>query len=113
MTEVLPYLKKAVSIANIPIRISHFPFCLLGQLNKYNTWIKVQQKVIINNADFIISIEPKDQHDAKDENCKKCRYDEICFGLRKDYVALYGFEELKIVKDKKIKDFESYVQNIL
>jgi MoaA/NifB/PqqE/SkfB family radical SAM enzyme len=114
MTEVLPYLKKAVSAAVVRIRITHFPFCLLGELNKYNTWIKIQGKTIIDNPNFIITIEPKDMHDRKSESCKKCRYDKICFGLREGYVALYGFDELKPVAGPKIKDFETYyAQNIL
>lgn len=114
MTEVLPYLKKAVSAALVEIRITHFPFCLLGKLNKYNTWIKTQGKTIIDNPNFIITIEPKDKHDRKGEGCKKCRYDKICFGLREGYVALYGLDELKPVAGRKIKDFKTYyVQNIL
>lgn len=106
MTEVLPYLKKAVSAAVVRINIAHFPFCLLGKLNKYNTWIKTQSKTIIDNPNFIITIEPKDKHDRKGKSCKKCRYDKICFGLREGYVALYGFDELKPVAGRQIKDFK-------
>lgn len=106
MTEVLPYLKKAVSAAVVKMSIIHFPFCLLGELNKYNTWIRTQGKTVIDNPNFIITIEPKDKHDRKGESCKKCQYDKICFGLKEGYVALYGLDELKPVAGRQIKDFK-------
>lgn len=56
--------------------------------------------------------EPKDKHDRKDESCKKCRYDNICFGLRENYAKLFGFGELKPVKSKKIKDLKAYFKQI-
>jgi len=106
MATVIPQIKKTIKAGGMNIALNHFAPCLLGNLIIYSNWFKQQKKVVIDNPNYLITIEPKDWHDAKDKSCQGCRFDNVCFGLRKGYVEIYGFNELKPVAGKKIKDFK-------
>jgi len=110
MTDAVPYIKKALQAnsGKTKISVQHLPFCVLGEANKYNIWVKVQKKTVIDNPNFVITIEPKNAHDRKDKGCAGCRYDNICYGIREGYADFYGFGELKPVKGKKIDDFRIF-----
>ena len=45
--------------------------------------------------------------------CNDCVLKDICSGPRKDYVKIYGFSELKTIKDKKVlSDIIKRIKNI-
>jgi len=106
MATVIPYIKRTIKAGNMNIALNHFVPCLLENLIIYSNWFKQQKKVVIDNPNYLITIEPKDWHDAKDKSCKRCKFDNVCFGLRRGYVEIYGFNELKPVVGRKIKDFK-------
>jgi hypothetical protein len=109
MKEVVPYLRQAVKkVPGKIIMIVHLPFCLLGDLVFYNTWVKFQKKVVLDNPNYKITIEPKDASSVKNVHCKKCRYDNICFGVRNSYTDIYGLKEIKPISGKKIKQPEDF-----
>ncbi|KKS26088.1 MAG: hypothetical protein UU87_C0003G0008 [Parcubacteria group bacterium GW2011_GWA2_42_11] len=115
---LVPEIKKVVSYLRLAIKqspsvrigLQHFPFCLLGDLNRYNFWFKVQHKKIIDNPNFRIIIEPKNERDSKDKKCLACRYEKICPGLRKSYADHYGFKEIHPLPGRQFKNIKDYLE---
>ena len=107
--KVVKYLKKIDKKYLTKIVFQHMPFCLLGKLNERNEWIKMEDKKILYTASYKITFERlNDSFGYKSKKCSKCRFDEICYGLDKEYYRLFGSKEIKPQPGKKIKNYEDY-----
>lgn len=116
ISDAVPYIRKAVDRYNgmgkgNGISIGHVPMCFLKGYEKYSNFIRIPVKTRIVNPNFIITIESTLENTLlKGESCKECRFDEICYGLWKEYVNLYGFDELRPVPGKELKNPEDFVE---
>lgn len=100
ITEVAPFVKEALDAArkrDLDVRSLHIPRCFLQGYEDH---------VHHPGADHVRVVTPDDVFDLKNSRlsggvkpleCKRCRYDNVCPGLRADYIAKYGEGEVKAV----------------
>lgn len=109
-SEVIPYVKKAIDgLKNQMVSLNHFPVCLLAGYEKYARFMKVPIRTQIKNPNYIITLESQlAKVMTKGEKCKQCKYDNLCEGLWKEYVNLYGFDEFMPVPGRKLQNIEEF-----
>ena len=107
--DVVKYIKQ-INKEYLPrIILQHIPFCFLGELNRINKWIKYEDKKILYTASYKITFERlADSFGHKLKKCSRCKFDNICYGLDKEYYKLFGSREIKPQPGVKFKDFEDY-----
>jgi len=113
-TEIKPYLKKTLKIVNklrINAGVYNIPFCFVQGYERYVSGINNHVKYHLGNEsieDFSLGIREDiikecfiDRERKKPEQCRKCRYFNICSGVWEEYLEFYGTEEFKPIKLKK------------
>ncbi|NIO20608.1 MAG: radical SAM protein [Candidatus Aenigmarchaeota archaeon] len=105
ISDVMPYTKTALNnFSGKNITVSYIPPCFLKGFEKYLKFVNIPSKAVIENPNFTITVESEiEKKMIKGKVCKKCKFFDVCNGLWKEYADLYGFDELKPVKGKKIK----------
>ncbi len=107
MSEVSPYVKEAIRIvkkAGKEIWIYSFPYCLLQGYEDTVAEMGNMDSILIG-PDFNISLQKnRHKHRVKARSCRSCRYFNVCLGVWKRYVRVYGMKEFKPVPGKKITD---------
>jgi len=113
-SEIQPYLKKAIDLANsfgIEVTCYDIPFCFLNGYEKHvseiNTYIKPYLKQefperISDRRENIIK-ELVLGRRKKSQKCNDCRFYKVCLGVWQEYLELYGDKEFKPVKGEKIE----------
>jgi MoaA/NifB/PqqE/SkfB family radical SAM enzyme len=97
MREAVPYMRRAFAVAReagVDIKSLHVPRCLLGE-DWTHAWDPGSQRVMVVTPDATFALEDsrlagQDQVPA----CVGCRFEDICPGVRPDYVARYGDVEI-------------------
>ncbi len=108
-SEVRPFVKKALDVARekgLRLGIEDVPFCLMRRYKRSRVELHMAEERLYVDTDGI----KKDLNRAravegkvKAEQCRKCRYDNICEGVWKNYAKVHGLHELKAVPGRKIK----------
>lgn len=100
MSTVTSHLKKALKIAlkKVPCYIYNMVPCVLpgyeGAINDI-----FQSDTYLRGPDFECSIdENRRKMKVKSKICKKCKYNDYCYGVWKNYADFFGLKELKPVK---------------
>lgn len=102
-------LKKISGTADVPIRFFGLPICALGDAkllsnDMYWDGRATVERGVSEKNDVMLS-EIKDLHPirnrVKTDTCKKCIYDNLCYGVFAEYVKNFGSKELKPFKDGK------------
>jgi len=98
-------------------RVERIPLCYMGEFEEFST----ETRKIVKDEEYVCSFLEKDKGNKvrkvkpdimrmKAENCRVCSYDYICAGIQKEYIELYGDNEIyPLFSDpqriiKKIKD---------
>lgn len=97
MTEVMPDVARAAEVAvelGVRLRSLHIPRCLLGPLHGL-AWDPAADgvRVVSPDATFDLSasrLTPGTHVDA----CRGCEHERVCPGVRADYLARYGDDEI-------------------
>ncbi len=100
MTEVSPYLKKALEIGlkKIPCFVYNMVPCVLPGYEDVINDIS-QADTYLRGPDFECSIdENRRKMKVKSKACEKCKYNNKCYGVWKNYADFFGLGELKPVK---------------
>jgi MoaA/NifB/PqqE/SkfB family radical SAM enzyme len=107
--EVVKYLKKISKEHLHMVTLQHMPFCLLGELNRVNNWIKHEDKKVLYTPSYKITFERIiDSFGFKSKKCSRCKFDNICYGLDNGYYKLFGSREIKPQPGDKFKDVNEY-----
>lgn len=111
-TDFLPYLKKLIYISikyNIRITFDTVPPCIFYKIGKKNTDSLVkrflwEQFDIINQIDHVNIDDEKERFKwkyrrlnilkTKKKECKKCKYNDICEWVWKEYKQIYSLSEI-------------------
>jgi cyclic pyranopterin phosphate synthase len=97
MTAAVPFMREAFAVARergVDIKSLHVPRCLLGD-DWEHAWDPGSQRVMVVTPDA--TFELKDSRLAGQDQvpaCAGCRFEDICPGVRPDYVARYGDVEI-------------------
>ncbi len=104
-SDIMPYVKRGLDIglkAGKKVMTEAIPYCLM---ESYEDCIaeKIMPETRIYDADFMVEDYGKYRRESgkgkvKREECKKCKYYNICEGPWKEYVDIFGWEEFKPVK---------------
>lgn len=98
LTEVVPAVSACLAYGvehGIDVRSLHVPRCLLpGHEDQVDhPGVGVAVRVVTPDAVFDLR-RSRLSGGHKPDRCATCRYDDVCPGLREDYVGRYGDEEL-------------------
>lgn len=97
MSEAVPFMREAFARARvhgIDIKSLHVPRCLLGDDWTY-AWDPGAQRVMVVTPEA--TFELKDSRLAGQQQvpaCSGCRFEDVCPGVRPDYLARYGDGEI-------------------
>ena len=80
MEDALPEIIKALELGNGKVKVKNIPKCLLGEY---------YEQEFFPTQNYI---------KLKIPRCKECKFDSECFGIWKDYIDIYGYEELQPIK---------------
>ncbi len=86
-SDAVPYVKKALERAkklHIPVIIDQFPLCVLDGYEEYSLDV---EKMLKNKGKATYY-----EH-IKIQSCLSCSLNNICAGLRKDYLKIFGDKE--------------------
>lgn len=100
LTEVGPHVCRAIDLAEKKVGCFVYnmvPCVIPGHENYINDL--GQLDTILVGPEFETSLdESRKGKKIKSNNCKKCKYDEKCYGVWKNYAKEFGLDELKPVK---------------
>jgi len=104
MSDVAPHICRAMDISNriTQGRVGCFVYnmlsCLLPQHESYINDLG-QFDTLLVGPEFETSLdESRKGKKIKSPACKQCRYDNICYGVWRNYAEIFGLGELKPVK---------------
>ncbi len=99
-TDVMPYVKKGLDVglkAGKTVMTEAIPYCLMDGYEEYiaekimpETKVVDAEGVIESYADYRWN-----EGKVKVDECKKCKYYNVCEGPWKEYPDIYGWEEFK------------------
>lgn len=100
MKDVIPYLKRSFDMCNernVQSFTYNIPLCLLDGYEK--NYIELRQgDTKLLGPDFSISLaDNKERLKIKSPKCNRCKYNNDCFGVWKNYAEIHGLDELKPV----------------
>lgn len=97
MTEVVPHLRGAFAFGRahgMEVLSLHVPRCLLGE-DTAHAWDPGSQQVRVVTPDATFELEDsKLAGQMHVPACRGCEWEDICPGVRPDYVEVYGDEEI-------------------
>ncbi len=102
MSLVIPYVKKGLAIgikAGIKVMTEAIPYCLMSGYEKF-----IAERLIPSTE--IYEFDTKINFDKvrptlakiKGENCRRCKFYNVCEGVWREYPEKFGFEEFKPIK---------------
>lgn len=101
-SDVMPYVKQGLDIgikAGKSVMTEAIPYCLMQGYEEYiaekimpETKVVDAEGVIESYADYRWN-----EGKAKREECKKCKFYNVCEGPWKEYPEIYGWEEFKLI----------------
>lgn len=97
MREAVPFIRQALAVARarrIEIKSLHVPRCLLGE-DHVHAWDPGSQRVTVVTPDATFELErSRLAGQTHVEACSGCEFEPICPGVRDDYLAHFGDEEI-------------------
>lgn len=110
ISDTIPYIHEGLEIIedydlDKALTVS-IPPCMIGEeYVEYASSEMTDLRTSVQGPDFKTSLDEKfEDEKKKSEKCEECKYYLLCDGVREEYVDYYGFDEIKPVKGKKIKD---------
>ena len=103
MSEAVPFIREAFARARahgIDIKSLHVPRCLLGD-DWQHAWDPGAQRVMVVTPEA--TFELKQSRLAGQQQvpaCAGCRFEQLCPGVRPDYLARYGDGEIAAARDQ-------------
>ncbi len=94
MTEVVPFMREAFREPGIELKSLHVPRCLLGEAASH---------AFDPGSEQVLVVTPEARFELKDSKlagtvhvpaCSGCEWEKICPGVRPDYLARFGDEEI-------------------
>ena len=111
-TLAVPYLKKGIDIAEkngIRVMAESVPFCLMEGYERYvselyipDTRIEEKDRVI----DDFKAAKTETKSKIKSEDCKRCRFYDVCEGPWREYPENFGWDEFVPVEGDRITNPE-------
>jgi cyclic pyranopterin phosphate synthase len=102
MSLVGPHICRAIDIAtknNIACYVYNMVPCLVPGHERYINDLG-QLDTLLIGPEFEASLDKERKgKKVKAEVCKKCKYDDICYGVWKKYAEVFGLDELKPIKN--------------
>lgn len=104
MQEAVPYMREAFALARaggVEIKSLHVPRCLLGD-DWTHAWDPGSQRVMVVTPDA--TFELKDSRLAGQDQvpaCAGCRFEDLCPGVRPDYLSRFGDVEIARVRGRE------------
>ena len=104
MTDVVPYVRRAFAVGRehgMEVLSLHIPRCLLGD-DTAHAWDPGSQQVRVVTPEA--TFELKDSKLAGQMHvpaCQGCRWEDICPGVRPDYVEVYGDSEIAAARGRE------------
>jgi MoaA/NifB/PqqE/SkfB family radical SAM enzyme len=97
MSEAVPHMREALAIARargIEIKSLHVPRCLLGE-DHVHAWDPGSQRVMVVTPDATFALErSRLAGQTQVPACTGCEFEAFCPGVRADYLAHFGDEEI-------------------
>lgn len=103
-----PYIKKGLQIGidnNIKVMAEAMPFCTMKGYEKYcsESYIPKTEIRDINSYDPSYETTRRTEGKMKFEQCRRCKYDEVCEGPWREYPEKRGSDEFQPVPGRKIR----------
>ena len=101
-SKIMPYVKRGLDIgikAGRRVMTEAIPYCLMRGYENYIAE-EIMPETRIYDANFVVEDYGKYRRDSgkgkiKREECKNCKYNNICEGPWREYIDIYGWEEFK------------------
>jgi radical SAM protein with 4Fe4S-binding SPASM domain len=101
-TEVMPYVKEGLDLgikAGIRVMTEAIPYCLMQGYEDYIAENNIPKtKVVAERVTEDFEYFRKNEGKTKREECKECKYYQVCEGPWKEYQEIYGWDEFKPIK---------------
>ncbi len=112
----VPYLKKGIDIAaeaGICVMVESVPFCLMEGYEHYvselyipDTRIEEKDRVV----DDFKKAKAETQSKVKHDNCKRCKFYDVCEGPWREYPEHFGWDEFVPVVGDKIASSDDIIE---
>ena len=103
ISTISPYLQKAIKIVSkkIPVSVYNVTPCFLPKYEKFITDIGGAETYLRGpNFECLLNKNRKKMK-IKSSICDDCIYNNHCYGILKNYVKFFGFDELKLKQSSK------------
>lgn len=101
MREAVPYMRRALAVARargIEIKSLHVPRCLLGD-DAGHAWDPGAQRVMVVTPDATFELKhSRLAGQTQVPACAGCEFEQICPGIRDDYLAHFGDAEIALAR---------------
>ena len=109
MSQIAPYAKKACDLAiksGVQPDLYSFPCCLMSGYERFIAELGTLDTILkmpSTEEDVTVSIQEHRHKDrVKMKSCKNCKYYDVCVGVWKKYVRMFGFDEFKPIVGEKV-----------
>jgi MoaA/NifB/PqqE/SkfB family radical SAM enzyme len=104
MREAVPYMRRALAVARahqIEIKSLHVPRCLLGD-DAVHAWDPGAQRVMVVTPDATFELKhSRLAGQTQVAACVGCEFEQICPGVRDDYLAHFGDAEIALARGRE------------
>jgi MoaA/NifB/PqqE/SkfB family radical SAM enzyme len=101
MQDAVPYMRRALAVARahqIEIKSLHVPRCLLGD-DAVHAWDPGAQRVMVVTPDATFELKhSRLAGQTQVPACAGCEFEQICPGIRDDYLAHFGDAEIALAR---------------
>lgn len=102
--DVVPYVHQALDLAienNYMLNVEAIPLCYMQGYENHVVELHMAEKRFMANPDGLdkeYNTTRKNNLKAKTLKCRECKYFDICEGVHREYLKIFGDDELKPVK---------------
>lgn len=104
MRDAVPFLRRALAVARahaIEIKSLHVPRCLLGD-DAVHAWDPGAQRVMVVTPDATFELKhSRLAGQTQVAACAGCEFEQICPGVRDDYLAHFGDAEIALARGRE------------
>ena len=103
MNEMSPYIRRAIDVikkAGIDTFVYNMVPCTMpGYENYVNDLYSVSSDTILAGPEFDVKLDNSRRNKKiRTKDCDDCKYNDVCYGVWKNYADVYGLDELRPVK---------------